>query len=135
MVILTWEDGCEPLYATEMAVGADLRASETLYIPPGHIVKVPTGVRIKSADLGDDIQIRSRSGLGSKGVIMVLGVGTVDPDYTDQIFVPLHNLQADDFVIRKGDRIAQLVVSRAARIQQLDVGGRRVGGFGSSGVK
>lgn len=135
MVTLEWEDGCEPKYATEMALGADLRSSKDLFIPPGHIIKVPTGVRIKSADMADDIQVRGRSGLGSKGIIMVLGVGTVDPDFLNlEIMVPLMNMTADDFVINKGDRIGQLVVCRASRIQQLGAGGPRVGGFGSSGT-
>lgn len=135
MVTLEWDEGCAPSYATELALGADLRSSETLYISPGHIVKVKTGVRIKSADACDDLQVRGRSGLGSKGILFVLGVGTVDPDYRDEILVPLMNLTTEDFVINRGDRIAQLVSGRASRIQQLDVGGKRHGGFGSSGYK
>lgn len=135
MVTLEWEEGCAPIYSTQMALGADLRSAETLYIPPGHIIKVRTGVKIKSADMGDDLQVRGRSSLGVKGILFVLGVGSVDPDYFDQIFVPLMNLTTEDFVINKGDRIAQLVCGRAHRIQQLEVVGTRTGGFGSTGRK
>lgn len=136
MVTLEWEDGCEPKYATEMALGADLRSSKDLFIPPGHIIKVPTGVRVKSADMGDDLQVRSRSGLGSKGILFTLGIGTIDPDYRGEILVPLMNMTADDFVISKGDRIAQLVNGRGHRIQQLEVVPTRrgAGGFGSTGT-
>lgn len=126
-------EGCQPTYATEFAVGADLYARETCYIRPGCIVKVPTGVRIAAAQPDLDIQIRARSGLGSSGILFILGVGTIDPDYRGEFVVPLMNMQVDDYVINKGDRVAQLVVGKAERIEGLRVGGARVGGLGSTG--
>jgi dUTP pyrophosphatase len=135
-------DGVEmPAYATTHAAGADLRASAPCTVSPGSWVRVPTGLYIASFDgssLAEDeiaeLQIRARSGLSYKhGIMLVNGVGTVDADYTGEIGVLLYNAGSEVFVVNRGDRIAQLVLSVVRRLPGLAVGGDRAGGFGSTG--
>lgn len=136
------EDIALPSYETEGASGLDLRAAVngdvTLY--PGDIRLVPTGLAI-CLPRGYEAQVRPRSGLALKhGVGMVNAPGTVDADYRGEIGLILINWGNEPFVIKRGDRIAQMVVTRVSRAEVLEVDrleptARGGGGFGHSGVK
>jgi len=131
-----------PSYATAASAAADLRAASELIIPPGERGKVPTGVWIERVDWANipegmipELQVRARSGLAFKqGIMLTNGVGTIDADYPDEICVLLFNSGKEPFVIQKGDRIAQITLNLVARISGLEAGGKRAGGFGSTGV-
>jgi dUTP pyrophosphatase len=130
-----------PEYSSSHAAGADLRAnlSENLRIAPGERVLVPTGVRC-AIPPGYEGQVRPRSGLAWKhGVTVANAPGTIDPDYRGEVKVILVNLGDDDFVIRRGDRIAQLVIAPTVTAEfeyedELSESTRGGGGFGSTGV-
>ena len=133
--------GFEPKYQTSLSSGADLHATIELVVPARAHVKVPTGVFIESVldDGGGltipELQIRARSSLAYKhGITLSNGVGTIDADYRDEICVLLWNTSAKDYLIKKGDRIAQLVCVLTHRLTQCEIGGQRVGGFGSTDV-
>jgi dUTP diphosphatase len=131
-----------PSYETEGASGLDLRAavSGELTLHPGDIRLVPTGLAI-SLPLGYEAQIRPRSGLALKhGVGMVNSPGTIDSDYRGEIGLVLINWGNAPFVIKRGDRIAQMIVTRVSRAEVLEVDRletteRGEGGFGHSGVE
>jgi dUTP pyrophosphatase len=131
-----------PAYGTAASAGADLKSSVDLVIPAGKHARVPTGTwidRVNYSQLAPglipELQIRARSGLAAKfGITLSNAVGTVDADYPDEICVLLWNTGSEDFVIKRGDRIAQVVLNMVARIDNLLVGGKRLGGFGSTGV-
>jgi dUTP pyrophosphatase len=136
------KDMALPSYETDGASGLDLRAAVDgeLTLHPGEIRLVPTGLAI-SLPLGYEAQIRPRSGLALKhGVGMVNTPGTIDSDYRGEIGLVLINWGKAPFVIKRGDRIAQMVVTRVSRAQVLEVDRletteRGAGGFGHSGVK
>jgi dUTP pyrophosphatase len=136
------KDMALPSYETDGASGLDLRAAVDgeLTLHPGEISLVPTGLAI-SLPLGYEAQIRPRSGLALKhGVGMVNTPGTIDSDYRGEIGLVLINWGKSPFVIKRGDRIAQMVVTRVSRAQVLEVDRletteRGEGGFGHSGVK
>ena len=127
-----------PAYATTGAAGLDLRAAENATLKPSQRILMPTGMAIALPE-GYEAQVRARSGLAVKhGVTVLNAPGTIDSDYRGEIKVPLINLGTDDFVITRGDRIAQMVVAPVARVElvelaQLDDTTRAAGGFGSSG--
>lgn len=131
-----------PQYATAASAAADLRAAEDLVIAAGARAKVPTGVWIERVDwdkvpssMIPELQVRARSGLAFKsGIMLTNGVGTVDADYPEEICVLLYNSGTEPFLIKKGDRIAQLTLNLVHRIEGLPHGGTRAGGFGSTGV-
>jgi dUTP pyrophosphatase len=130
-----------PAYASEGAAGMDLRAflAADVSIPPLGRARVPTGLRIELPE-GFEGQVRPRSGLALKfGVTVLNSPGTIDSDYRGDVDIILVNLGAETFIIKDGDRIAQLViapVSRAAieETTELSATGRGGGGFGSTGV-
>ena len=109
-------------------------------IKPGETVLVPSGFAIE-LPLGYEGQIRPRSGLAANhGIGILNSPGTIDSDYRGEIRVILTNFGREDFVVRRGDRIAQLVISRYVRAEWEEVGKledteRGGGGFGHSGVK
>jgi dUTP pyrophosphatase len=115
--------------------GLDLRAVERAVLSPGAAQGVPTGLAIELPP-GYEAQIRPRSGLGLKHTITV-NFGTVDPGYRGEIRVVMFNLGSAAYTIEKGDRIAQLIVSRYEAIEweegELGESARGAGGFGSSG--
>lgn len=131
-----------PAYETEGSAGLDLRAAiaegEVLTLRPLGRALVPTGLKV-AVPLGFEVQVRPRSGLALKfGITCLNSPGTVDSDYRGEVGVILVNLGAEDFEIRRGDRIAQMVVARHARIEwevveSLDDTARGAGGFGSTG--
>jgi len=129
-----------PAYATEHAAGMDiyaavqgevvLRAGETALIPTGFAIALPVGY---------EAQVRPRSGLAIKHQVGVLNApGTIDADYRGEVKVILANFGKEDFVIRRGDRIAQMVVARHEQVEweereNLDSTKRGPGGFGHTG--
>ncbi len=130
-----------PSYESDAASGMDVRAavSEKLLLRPGEIRLVPTGLRV-AIPPGYELQVRPRSGLALKhGIIVVNSPGTVDADYRGPLGVILGNLGGEPYPIRRGDRIAQLVIQRVVRadlrlVAALSGTVRGEGGFGSSGV-
>ncbi len=136
------QDMALPSYETAGSSGLDLRAAVPgeLTLHPGDIRLVPTGLAI-SLPPGYEAQVRPRSGLALRhGVGMVNSPGTVDSDYRGEIGLVLINWGKAPFVIRRGDRIAQMVVTRVARavileVDRLETTTRGEGGFGHSGVK
>lgn len=129
-----------PSYATLGSSGLDLRASEDVLIPPGAWKAVSTGIRI-SLPLGYEAQIRPRSGLALKnGVTVLNSPGTIDSDYRGEIKVILINHGKEPFFVKKGDRIAQMVISKVEQVEVvevevLDETDRAEGGFGHTGLK
>jgi dUTP pyrophosphatase len=129
-----------PAYETDGAAGMDLRAAEAVILRPGQRALVPTGVAI-ALPKGFEAQVRPRSGLAVKHGVTVLNTpGTIDCDYRGEVKVPLINHGQEDFVIARGDRIAQMVVATVTRIDwsevvNLDETTRGAGGFGSSGSR
>jgi dUTP pyrophosphatase len=132
------EDLPLPAYETAGAAGMDLRAAEAVTLKPGARHLVSTGLAIALPD-GFEAQVRPRSGLAVKhGVTVLNAPGTIDSDYRGEVKVPLINHGQDDFVIARGDRIAQMVIAPVTRAawSEVDLLGdtaRGAGGFGSSG--
>lgn len=130
-----------PRYATPDSAGLDLLAAvgEPLSLAPGQRRLVPTGLAIALPG-GYEAQVRPRSGLALKhGVTVLNAPGTIDADYRGEVGVILINLGDAPFVVRRGDRIAQLVVAPVSRAvwrpaEDLESTARGAGGFGSTGV-
>ena len=127
-----------PAYATDGAAGMDVVAAEDLELAPGARHAVRTGLAL-AIPPGFEIQVRPRSGLALKSGITVPNTpGTIDSDYRGELKVILINHGTDAFSVRRGDRIAQLVlapVTRGAWVEVDDLGqtARGDGGFGSTG--
>jgi dUTP pyrophosphatase len=129
-----------PQYATEHSAGMDicaaverefvLKVGETALIPSGFAIALPEGY---------EAQVRPRSGLAIKHRVTVLNApGTIDADYRGEVKVILTNFGKEDFVIKRGERIAQMVIARYSRIawtekDSLDETERGAGGFGHTG--
>ncbi len=143
-----WADPDVPLpaYETAGAAGADVRANLPsvaraggLVLAPLARVLVPTGLRVEIPP-GYEMQVRPRSGLALKhGIALVNAPGTVDSDYRGPLGVLLVNLGTEPFVVRHGERIAQLVVAPVVRAgfataEGLSGTARGAGGFGSTGT-
>ncbi len=134
---LTHLDAVLPTYAHGPLedAGMDLRAVERIVLQPGIPQGVPTGIAIE-LPAGYEAQIRPRSGLALKQAITV-NFGTIDPGYRGEIRVVAFNLGKSDYVIEKGDRIAQIVIARYESVEwdqgELSESVRGTGGFGSSG--
>ncbi len=134
------EDLSLPRYMTASAAGLDLYAdvSATLVLLPGERALVPTGIAISLPD-GYEAQVRPRSGLALRhGISLVNAPGTIDPDYRGEIGVIVINHGVEPFVLQRGERIAQVVISRFARaelreVAELDDTDRGDGGFGHTG--
>ncbi len=131
-----------PAYETVASAGMDLRAnlSEGLLLKSGERLLVPTGLFIALPE-GYEAQIRPRSGLAFKhGITVLNSPGTIDADYRGEVKVLLINQGAEDFEIKDGERIAQMVIAAHARIEwnsvnELKETERGDGGFGSTGKK
>jgi dUTP pyrophosphatase len=131
-----------PAYETSGAAGMDLRAAVAddapMILKPGARDMVPTGLAM-AIPQGFEVQIRPRSGLAAKAGVTCLNTpGTIDSDYRGEVKVILINLGAEDFIIRRGDRIAQMVVAPViqaawSEADSLDETARGAGGFGSTG--
>jgi len=131
-----------PGYSTELSAGMDLRAflSEDIVLKPFQRILVPTGLFIE-LPVGFEAQIRPRSGLALKHGITVLNTpGTIDADYRGEIGVILVNLSQDEFVIKNGERICQMIISKHEKVdwsnvEILEETARGAGGFGHTGKK
>ena len=131
-----------PHHATPHSAGSDLRAAvpedEPIALGPGERALVPTGIQIALPE-GYEGQVRPRSGLAVRnGVTVLNSPGTIDADYRGEVKVALINHGKDTFVVRRGERIAQLIVARYAQVEwqetdDLEVTARGAGGFGSTG--
>ena len=131
-----------PAYETAQAAGMDLRAAvpadAPLTLRPGERHPVPTGLTF-ALPKGFEGQVRPRSGLAFKsGITCLNSPGTIDADYRGEVKVILINHGPEDFVIRRGDRIAQLVIAPVVQavwveVESLDDTARGAGGFGSTG--
>lgn len=128
-----------PSYATNGAAGMDVVAAEDLILAPGARHAVATGFAM-AIPPGFEVQVRPRSGLALKhGVTCLNTPGTIDSDYRGEVKVILINLGADPFEVRRGDRVAQLVLAPVTRaswmpVDELDETARGAGGFGSTGA-
>ena len=128
-----------PSYASDGAAGMDVCAAEGLTLKVGRRYAVATGLSF-AIPHGFEVQVRPRSGLALKHGITCLNTpGTIDSDYRGEVKVILANLGDEDFVIQRGDRIAQLVVATVTHaamveVETLDDTARGAGGFGSTGV-
>jgi dUTP pyrophosphatase len=138
--IINNSDNPTPEYQTGSSAGMDIHASLTndLILKPLERCLVPTGLYLEIPP-GYEAQIRPRSGLAIKHGITVLNTpGTIDADYRGEVKVILINLSEEEFKISNGDRIAQMVISNFTKadweiVEQLDITGRKEGGFGSTG--
>jgi len=129
-----------PAYSTRLSAGMDIRAflQEDVIIRPMERRLIPTGLYVEIPE-GFEAQIRPRSGLALKNGITVLNTpGTIESDYRGEIGVILVNLSSEDFVVKNGDRICQMVIARHEIIdwdlsENLQLTGRGEGGFGHTG--
>jgi dUTP pyrophosphatase len=127
-----------PAYATDGAAGMDVVAAQDLDLAPGARHAVATGLAL-AIPHGFEIQVRPRSGLALKhGISVPNAPGTIDSDYRGELKVILINHGSESFSIRRGDRVAQLVLAPVVRGTWLEVGelddtARGAGGFGSTG--
>jgi len=131
-----------PAYETAGSAGMDLRAAlgdgETVVLEPGQRKLIPTGLKI-ALEPGYEAQVRPRSGLALKhGISAPNSPGTIDSDYRGEVGVILINLGELPFEIKRGDRIAQMVIARYEQAQMIEVEAvdetaRGAGGFGSTG--
>lgn len=131
-----------PAYETSDAAGMDLRAavdnSAPVTLAPGQRAMIPTGLTI-ALPSGYEAQVRPRSGLAARhGVTCLNSPGTIDADYRGEVKVILINLGQEPFVIKRGERIAQMIVAPVTRadlkvVTELDETKRGAGGFGSTG--
>jgi dUTP pyrophosphatase len=129
-----------PSYMSAHAAGADLCAAvaHEVVIEPGARALIPTGFAIALPE-GYEAQVRPRSGLALKnGVTCLNSPGTIDADYRGPVNVILANLGSEPFTVRRGDRIAQLIVAPVSRavfaaVEELDKTARATNGFGSTG--
>ncbi|MBS1619469.1 MAG: dUTP diphosphatase [Bacteroidetes bacterium] len=129
-----------PAYETAGSAGMDLRAwtDTEIVVKPGARLLVPTGIYIELPD-GYEAQIRPRSGMALKhGISLPNTPATIDSDYRGEVKVAVINLSKEDFVIKSGDRIAQMVIAKYERVQwetaeELSETQRGHGGFGHTG--
>lgn len=130
-----------PCFATAGSAGADLHAavSQEVTLAPRQRLAIPTGLAI-AIPPGFEGQVRPRSGLALRwGVTLANAPGTIDSDFRGEVMVVLVNLGEEPFLIRRGERIAQLVIAPVTRARfverpTLPDTGRGSGGFGSTGV-
>lgn len=131
-----------PFYATEGSAGMDLQASieEDIVLKPLERKLIPTGIAIKLPSSQYGAFIFARSGLASKkGITLANCVGVVDSDYTGEIKVALINLSSEEYTLKNGERIAQMVIlpvcqAKFSVAEELEKTERGSGGFGSTGV-
>lgn len=129
-----------PRYTTAHSAGMDISAAvdQDVVIKPGSTALIPTGFAIALPE-GYEAQIRPRSGLAIKhGIGILNSPGTIDADYRGEVKIILSNFGKEDFVVRRGERIAQMVVAQHERAEwiesdKLDDTERGAGGFGHTG--
>jgi dUTP pyrophosphatase len=130
-----------PEYATLGAAGMDVRAhiNEPILLKPMQRIAVPTGLQL-SIPNGFEVQIRPRSGLAlNHGITCANSPATIDSDYRGEIKIILINLSTENFEVKNGDRLAQLILAKVEKIEwqqvtELENTERASGGFGSTGI-
>ncbi len=135
------KSGLIPKYETMGSAGMDLKAyiKEPIVLKPMERMLVSTGIFIE-LPLGYEGQVRARSGLAiKKGIGLVNSIGTIDSDYRGELKIPVINFGSEDYEIKSGDRIAQLVIAKHERaeiqvVEELSDTKRGAGGFGHTGV-
>ena len=138
--IINKSNNALPAYETAGSAGMDIRAfvESEVILKPFERKLVPTGLFIE-LPLGYEAQLRPRSGLAFKhGISLPNSPATIDSDYRGEIKIALINLSSEDFSIKNGDRIAQMIIAQPARaewslVQELNSTDRGHGGFGSTG--
>jgi dUTP pyrophosphatase len=131
-----------PSYSTEGSSGMDIRAAvkEDMFINPGEVALVPTNLSVEIPE-GYEVQVRPRSGLAIKnGIGLLNSPGTIDSDYRGEIKIIMMNFGKEKFKISRGDRIAQLILSKyyyanIIESDDLNDSSRGEGGFGHTGQK
>ena len=137
--VLTDDVSQIPAYQTSGSAACDLKSTDELVIPSGTRVTVGTGIKLEIPS-GFGAMVCSRSGLAAKNGIQVLNApGIIDTDYRGEIKVILHNSGQSEFIVKKGDRIAQLLffpIFQAIfqKAELIDNTARGEGGLGSTGV-
>ena len=140
MVARTEDDARLPTRGSEYAAGWDLYALEESVVPFRKSVKLRTGLRV-AIPVGYEGQVRARSSLGSKGLILPHSIGTIDADYRGELFVLMTWIgEGESYTVKAGERSAQLLISpipevsfKEVSIAQLGDTKRGDGGFGSTG--
>lgn len=131
-----------PHYATEGSAGMDVRAAieDEIIIGSGEVKLVPTNL-IVEIPAGHEIQVRPRSGLALKhGIGLLNSPGTIDSDYRGEVGIIMYNISKDNFIVKRGDRIAQLVLTKFYKADIIEAENisdsqRGKGGFGHTGKK
>ena len=131
-----------PFYATSGSAGMDIRAAlkEDVILEPGKVELISTNISVE-IPVGYEIQVRPRSGLAANHSIGILNSpGTIDSDYRGEVKIILMNFGKENFKISRGDRIAQLIVSKVyiakmVEVKELNTSSRGKGGFGHTGKK
>ena len=141
VMVARTDDGARlPTRGSEYAAGWDLYALEEYVVPFRKSVKLRTGLRV-AIPVGYEGQVRARSSLGSKGLILPHSIGTIDADYRGELFVLMTWIgEGESYRVNAGERIAQLLISpipevsfKEVSIEQLGDTKRGDGGFGSTG--
>ena len=141
VMVARTDDGARlPTRGSEYAAGWDLYALEEYEVPFRKSVKLRTGLRV-AIPVGYEGQVRARSSLGSKGLILPHSIGTIDADYRGELFVLMTWIgEGESYRVNAGERIAQLLISpipevsfKEVSIEQLGDTKRGDGGFGSTG--
>jgi dUTP pyrophosphatase len=130
-----------PHYATEGSAGMDIRAAvlDEIILMPGKVYLIPTNLSVE-IPTGFEIQVRPRSGLAAKHSIGILNSpGTIDSDYRGEIKIIMMNFGEGNFIIKRGERVAQLVISKIyqaniTEVKELNNSKRGKGGFGHTGA-
>jgi len=129
-----------PAYSTDASAGMDLRANidEEIVLKPMQRAMVPTGLFME-IPVGYEAQIRPRSGLAiNKGITVLNSPGTIDADYRGEVCIILVNLSDENFVIRDGERVCQMIIAKHEKaqlesVETIEETGRGKGGFGHTG--
>jgi len=133
------DDAKLPYQATSDAACSDIYSVEDVVIPPGKTKLISTGLKVAHIPTGYKLEVYDRSGMGAKGILLGNGVGQVDSDYRGELKVILFNSNDSDFVVKIGDRIAQVALEKVINVSYKFVDSfektdRGEGGFGSTGI-
>jgi len=139
---LLTRDAAVPRYATAGSAGADVTVwpEEDIILKPGERAILPTGISVSLPGPGWVGLVTIRSGVGSRGLMLCNGVGVIDSDYRGELRLAVINQSGADFEIKRGDRLAQLLITPVAQVafspaDALDGTARGTGGYGSTGVR
>jgi dUTP pyrophosphatase len=136
-IITIHDDAVIPTRAKEGDIGMDLYSVDDVIITAGTVKMVHTGICIKLPN-NTEAQIRSRSGMGKKGIMVANQPGTIDTGYTGEICILLYNSRKESYIVKKGDRIAQMIIApkipyKLKEVEALEETERGSAGFNSTG--